>query len=276
MFAMVQGALSAYREFGSGPTVLLLHGLGASGESFLDVAEDLARDYHVVVPDLLGNGRSDKPPGDYGAQALARHQAELLSRIGATPVFALVGHSLGALVAVELCARLRDAGAVQKLCLIDPPPPGGFPLAALLAGFAAGSRGSALVQAILPTRLLARAWLRFLYADPKRLQPGVLDRYAKMAAARGSAAATVASIRAMGKLRLPTEVAPPTLLLWGAEDPIFPPSGAVEWQEKLPRSKTLILPACGHCGPEEAPRAVARALRDFFAEGESAQAATTH
>ncbi|MHB1844125.1 MAG: alpha/beta fold hydrolase [Deltaproteobacteria bacterium] len=276
MFATVQGSLTAYRDLGHGPTVVLLHGLGASGESFLEVAEELAPHYRVIAPDLLGNGRTDKPAGDYGAAALARHQAELLSTIGATPVHAVVGHSLGALVAVELCARLRDAGGVRRLCLIDPPPPGGFPIAAFLARLAGGRTSVALGQALLPTKLLARLWLRYLYADPKRLRPEVLDRYAELAAVRGSAAATVASLAAMGKLRLPTDVAPPTLLLWGEEDPVFPPSGAADWQERLRSSELLVLPACGHCAPEEAPRAVARGLLDFLAAEPPARAARVH
>jgi pimeloyl-ACP methyl ester carboxylesterase len=70
----------------------------------------------------------------------------------------------------------------------------------------------------------------------------------------------------MGKLDLPTASVGPALLVWGEEDPIFRPSGAAAWQERLPRAELVLLPACGHCPLEEAPAAVGLALESFLAK----------
>ena len=261
MFAIAQGLLTAYEDRGAGPTVLLLHGLGASGASFAGVARRLEGRYRLLVPDLMGHGRTDKPPGSYSPSALADHLCDLLRKLGVENVHGIVGHSLGGCVAVELSARLVG---LRRLCLVDPPPPAGAKLFAALAALSGGARLAAFGSAFLPNRRLARLWLRFLFADPSRLDERILDHYARGADARGSAAATVSALGSMAKLSLPLESAPRTLLLWGAEDPIFPPSTAAAWQRRLPLSELLVLPAVGHCPPEEAPAAVAAALLGFL------------
>jgi len=271
VFTLSQGHLTAYQDVGSGPAVVLLHGLGATGESFADVVEGLSPRHRLIVPDLLGNGRSAKPEIDYTPAALAQHVLGLLASVKAGPVRAVVGHSLGACVAVELATRLGEDVA---LCLIDPPPPQGSRLAALLARLAGNPRLADLGSAILPTRALAKLWLSYLFADPSRLDDRIVDRYAEAAASRGYAAATMSSIRGLGKLEMPDTARRPALLIWGAEDPIFPPSGARAWLSRLPRAELVVLPACGHCPLEEAPGAVTAALSVFLRslDGEAREA----
>jgi pimeloyl-ACP methyl ester carboxylesterase len=125
---------------------------------------------------------------------------------------------------------------------------------------------ASFTAAFLPHREIARLWLRFLFADPNRVDDRIIDSYARAAGSRGYAAATVSAIRAMGKLELPTSAVGPALLVWGEEDPIFRPKGAAAWQSKLPSAELLLLPACGHCPLEEAPAAVGVALEAFLAK----------
>ena len=263
MYTLAQGHLTAYQDVGSGPAIVLLHGLGATGESYDAIVDALAPRYRLIVPDLLGNGRSAKPVMDYTPAALAEHVLELLAAVQAGPVQAVVGHSLGACVAVELASRVGDQAA---LCLIDPPPPEGSRAAAVLARLAGSPRFADLGSALLPTRALAKLWLSYLFADPQRLDDRIIDRYAQAAASRGYAAATVSSIRGLGKLELPDAARRSALLVWGAEDPLFPPTGAQAWLARLPRASLTVLPACGHCPLEEAPGAVAAALSVFLRE----------
>lgn len=262
MFTISKGHLTAYQDVGSGPAIILLHGLGATGESFTPVVDALSPRFRLVVPDLLGNGRSAKPEIDYTPGVLAEHVEGLLEAIGARSVRAVVGHSLGACVAAELADRL---GPGTALCLIDPPPPQGSRLAALLARFAGSPHTANLTSGLLPTRAMAKLWLTFLFADPSRLDDAIVDRYAEAAMSRGYAGATVSSLRSLANLRLPASADRPVLLLWGAEDPIFRPSGADAWRRLFPRSSLSVLPACGHCPLEEAPGAVVAALSVFLA-----------
>ncbi len=260
MFAMARGLLTAYEDRGKGPAVVLLHGLGATGHAFDRVVEALEDRYRLIVPDLLGNGRTEKPEGDYSPAALAGHVADLLDRIGVGPLHAIAGHSLGAAVAIELAARRPGAG----LCLIDPPPPGGSRLVGLAASLAGGKVSIELGSLLVPTRWLTRRWLRFLFADPERLSEETIARYTEAALLPGYAYATVRSIRALGRLALPQPRVAGTLILWGEEDPIFPASGATAWLARFPAAEVVLLPACGHCPTEETPSAVAASLSAFL------------
>jgi pimeloyl-ACP methyl ester carboxylesterase len=102
----------------SAPPALLLHGLGVGGSVFQPFARRLLPHLAAVVPDLRGHGQSDSPLSAY---ALADHAADLVELISneLQPPVPVVGHSLGALVGLEL-ARLRP-DVVAWLALLDPP-----------------------------------------------------------------------------------------------------------------------------------------------------------
>jgi pimeloyl-ACP methyl ester carboxylesterase len=104
------------------PPVLLLHGLGVGGSIWQAFARRLLPDLAAVAPDLRGHGESDAPPTGYTPADYAGDLIELLTDADgeglAVPV-AVVGHSLGALVALELAATRPDL--VRWLVLLDPP-----------------------------------------------------------------------------------------------------------------------------------------------------------
>ena len=220
-FALVRGRLTAYRLLGSpgAPVVLLLHGLGAAGNAYDAVASRLAADYRLIVPDLLGSGRTAKPLIDYRPDELANHLDGLLKSLGVTDLAAVVGHSQGAAVAVELCSlRARQpATAIEKLVLIDPPPPAGVRWLRPVTGMPLGARSAEIFSALLPHRSLARLWLGFLFADRSRVTDHLLAGYTATSGGRGYAAATARALHSLARLQLPLEAAPSTLLLWGSE-----------------------------------------------------------
>ena len=109
------------RTLGSsgGPTLLLIHGLGASGEVWARLAERLAGRYRLLIPDLRGHGRS--PHSDrYRVDELADDVIDILDRHG-TERADVLGHSLGAMVAYRLAAKIPQR--VGRLVLEEPPPP---------------------------------------------------------------------------------------------------------------------------------------------------------
>jgi pimeloyl-ACP methyl ester carboxylesterase len=269
-FALVQGRLTAYRLLGpvEAPALLLLHGLGAAGSAWDAVAANLAADHRLVIPDLLGSGRTAKPLIEYRPDELAVHVAGLLEGLGISALAAAAGHSQGAAVAAELCSLWSKGGTrrVEKLVLVDPPPPAGVPWLRPVTRLPLGARSAEIFSALLPHRSLARLWLGFLYADRSRVTDEVLAEVGATSAGRGYAAATARALHSLARLDLHLEHAPPSLLLWGAEDRVFPPSLAREWERRLPNSRCAILPATGHCPHEEQPEAVAFAIREFLAQ----------
>jgi len=83
-----------YRVAGSGPPVVLIHGMVNSSRHWESVALRLADDYTVIAPDLIGHGDSATPRGDYSLGAHAAGIRDLLAAIGVDRA-TIVGHSLG-------------------------------------------------------------------------------------------------------------------------------------------------------------------------------------
>jgi pimeloyl-ACP methyl ester carboxylesterase len=101
-----------------GPPVLLLHGLGVSGSVLQPFARRLLPAFAAIVPDLRGHGDSDAPPDDYLPADYAADLAVLIDSDVEAPV-PVIGHSLGALVGMQLAATRPDL--VRWLVLLDPP-----------------------------------------------------------------------------------------------------------------------------------------------------------
>lgn len=108
-------------ESGEGEPVVLLHGLGQSGKKWEHLVAKLEGGrWRVIVPDLLGFGRSPKPQwGSYTAQEHAHAVMAALKRRGLKGAAVLVGHSMGCLVAVHIAATRPDL--VKRLVLYEPP-----------------------------------------------------------------------------------------------------------------------------------------------------------
>jgi pimeloyl-ACP methyl ester carboxylesterase len=111
-YRVIHGYRRAFRRLGSGPPLLLLHGIGVSSVTWLPVLPALAEHFTVIAPDLLGHGHSDKPRADYGIGAYACGMRDLLSVLDVEKA-TVVGHSLGGGVAMqfayqfpERCSRL--------------------------------------------------------------------------------------------------------------------------------------------------------------------------
>jgi pimeloyl-ACP methyl ester carboxylesterase len=109
------------RVGGTGPAVLLLHGFGDTGDMWVPLAEALARDHTVIVPDLRGMGLSSHPEGGYEKVAQARDLAGILGQLGFEQI-ALVTHDIGNMVGYAFAALFPQR--VMKWVVMDAPLPG--------------------------------------------------------------------------------------------------------------------------------------------------------
>ena len=93
-FRLVHGYRRAFRVAGSGPPLVLVHGIGDNSATWEAIIPALARRHLVIAPDLLGHGQSDKPRADYSVAAYANGVRDLLGVLGVQRA-TLLGHSLG-------------------------------------------------------------------------------------------------------------------------------------------------------------------------------------
>jgi pimeloyl-ACP methyl ester carboxylesterase len=114
-FRTIHGYRRAFRIAGSGPAILLIHGIGDNSTTWHTVQTMLAQRYTVIAPDLLGHGQSDKPRADYSVAAYANGMRDLLSVLDVDRV-TVVGHSLGGGVAMQFAYQFPQL--VDRLVLV--------------------------------------------------------------------------------------------------------------------------------------------------------------
>ncbi len=255
------GGLSWHvQEMGQGPTLLLLHGTGASTHSWRDLLPLLARDFHVVAPDLPGHGFTEAPERDrLSLPAMARGLTALLGKLGVEPE-GIVGHSAGAAIAMQMVLT----GAVAPSCLIS------------LNGALLPFKGVAsqlfpsvarlLVLNPLVPRLFAwragstEAVTQLLEGMGSRLDARGQDLYQRLFSNRVHVASTLGMManwdlealgRSFGRVDLPV------LLVVGAGDRAVPPSDARAVAARLPDARIETLPGAGHLVHEEKPADIA-------------------
>lgn len=115
-FATINGIELFYECIGAGEPLLLIHGLGSSGDDWAFQREDFARKHTLILPDLRGSGRSGKPSGAYTIQMFADDVWMLLDQLGIATT-AILGFSMGGAVAIEMA--LMHPSRVSKLILCN-------------------------------------------------------------------------------------------------------------------------------------------------------------
>ncbi|QDE99387.1 alpha/beta fold hydrolase [Myxococcus xanthus] len=254
-------------EAGAGPTVVLLHGRGGAASQWFTYLTVLARGHRVLAVDLPGFGMSSAPEGPLatGEDAAAFFTAPieaLLSQLAPGPV-AVVGHSLGGLVALELA--LRGRVPVERLALVDAMGLGPEMARKARLFFRAGPER--LARSLGPW-----AWAQMMPPPPTPLgeRLGALE-YELLTRPGASLDATRAFNRlvpVVGPVFHRAEklgaVTAPVLLVWGEHEDTLPVSIAEQAAQRLPQARLLRLDA-GHSPHQEHPERVLPELKAFLA-----------
>ncbi|HEY9229425.1 MAG TPA: alpha/beta hydrolase [Gemmatimonadaceae bacterium] len=268
-FLDLSGARIYYYAAGSrgvGEPVVFLHGFATSGHLWGDVVPLMPAGHRLVVADMLGHGRSDRPLGrGVDVRAHAERVVELLDQLRIERA-CLVGHGVGGGIAQSV--TIRHASRVSRLCLVDSVAFDRWPT---IEGRLA--RASLPVTRFLPPELLTgvlRRDLRRGYSDPARAARS-LDLYLRPFAGADGREALVAHIRALttdetrelgdqlGRITVPTVV------VWGQHDRVIPLWVGKRLQQAIPGATLEIVPGARHFTPEEAPRQVADAIERLLA-----------
>lgn len=271
-WAEVEGARMRFLHGGSGPPLVLIHGLLGYSFSWRFNLPALARRFTVYAPDLLGAGFSERVPGlDCSMTAIAGRLLQFLEGQGIES-FNLLGTSHGGAIAMTLAimAAERAPGSVRRLILVDPAHPWSRPRAGLirLLGHPAGA---ALFHRLLPVIKLTHGhYLRRMYGDPRRIPPGTLAGYMAPLKADSTYAYPLSIVSSwredMRRLKaaLPKIADIPTLLMWGGRDRVIAPSSAAQLQRQFRNCRLLVLEGVGHLPYEEVPEEFNRAVLEFL------------
>ncbi|MCW2532146.1 MAG: alpha/beta hydrolase [Blastococcus sp.] len=278
---VVHGHRRAFVRAGSGPALLLLHGIGNNCQTWSGVIDRLAETHTVIAPDLLGHGASDKPRGDYSIAAYANGMRDLLSVLDIEKA-TVVGHSLGGGIALQFAYQFPER--CERLALVGS---GG-----LGPELSAGLRAATLPGAELVLTALT------CVSGPLRMGFQGLNRIGRMAGwrrvrdlaeagdallalkdaearraflrtLRGVVDAHGQAVTALDRLYLANSI--PMLVIWGSRDPIVPALHAETVRRLVPTARIDVFQGAGHWPHLDDPDRFCDVLLDFMATTEPAQ-----
>lgn len=267
-FAELKGVRMRYFLGGSGPPLVLVHGLGGAASNWTELAPLLARRHRLLVPDLPGHGGSTALPAVAGLDPFADRVALVAEREGMLPA-PVVGHSLGGMVVLRLA--LRRPADVKALVLAG--------AAGLSTGNVVGRQLLSVVTSVRPGRLAARyrGWVsrsrllrRLVFgfvsvADPVGLTDEAVEGFLAAQLLHTDIDSAWQALRVDDPRQELEAVRCPVLVLWGAEDVQLPLDDAFEYTRRL-RARLRVIPGCGHLLIGERPDACAAAIEDFLGD----------
>jgi pimeloyl-ACP methyl ester carboxylesterase len=264
-FIDVDGIKIHYQEKGTGTPLILLHGYTSSTYSWKDVFDPLSEKYRVIALDLKGFGFSDKPDGDYTRRAQAELIIHFLDNLKIERAW-FCGNSMGGEISLNIA--LHNPNRVSGLILIDSggvKTAGGNSLAPAYIRLPVIGR---LLTALALTSdgLVRDGLLKSFYDDSKVTPERVAYYYRQLRGRNGQSAAVRARIQA-GEFPVEQDLGrinAPTLLIWGAEDEIYPLESGKKMHSLIKNSKLVVIEKCGHVPQEETPTRVLNEVTAFI------------
>ncbi len=254
---LVFGQKIQYVEAGSGPTVILLHGLGGSSQVWQFNIAALAEKYHVVVPDQIGFGKSDKPFVNYRIRTYVDFLDQFCKQLKIERA-TLVGNSMGGWIAAMFTASFPDR--VDKLVLED------------AAGYAPPKDFDTRVYwGLNPTTregmkvLLAKVFYSKAFQTDAFIDQSIA---ARLAAGDGYTINSVTESIVRGEDFLDDiakTIKRPTLIIWGRQDGLVPLAEGERFNKDIAGSKMIVIDQCGHVPNIEKPGEFNAAVLKFLA-----------
>jgi pimeloyl-ACP methyl ester carboxylesterase len=279
----LHGHRVCFRLEGEGPVVVLIHGITGRSDQWEPAIDHLAADHTVLAPDLLGHGESAKPRGDYSLGAYASGVRDVMVALGHDRA-TIVGHSLGGGIALQFAYQFPER--IERLVLVDSGGLGREVHPLLRASTLPGSEW--VMPWLMHARVLGAGEAIGRMLGVLKLQAGtdlaeVARGFASLndAEARDAFIATMRAVldpggqrvSALDRLYLTEDL--PSLLIWGANDPIIPVEHGRAAHDLMPGSRLELVDGVGHFPQLEQPYEFSRLLAGFIAATEPAELDTT-
>jgi len=260
-FATVFGAKIHYLEAGSGPVVILLHGLGGSVSNWAPTIGPLSQKYRVIAPDQIGFGKSDKPMLNYRVGTLVDFLDGFYKQVGVQKA-TLVGNSLGGFTAAAFA--LAHPEKVDKLVLVD------------AAGFTVtGDIDPRVLNGLNPsTRQQVKDLIGLIFYNKQAFSSdAAVDSFFASRVTAGDGYTIQRFIDSIGHNEDMLDgklgaIKQPTLIIWGREDGLTQLTMGQRFNKEIAGSQMLIIDKCGHVPQLEKAAEFNAGLMKFLAGSE--------
>ncbi len=272
----INGIEWRYLRAGSGPALLLVHGLMGYSWSWRFNLRELAQNFTVYAPDLPGTGFSQR--ADCLTGSLESDADGLISLTDALGVadFYLLGSSRGGGVAIVLAGLLAQRGLLHRMprMILCAPINPWSSFGRQRVRWLAAPLGRHFVIHVAPRlHSIMKMYHRDLYGDPARIAPGSIEGYEAGLVVPRSFHHLVRIMRGWHpdlrqiEATMPLLQELPTLLLWGSRDRVVYPSSASQLQDRLSNSTMLVMEGVGHLPYEELPMEFNQVVCEFLLRG---------
>ncbi len=271
---MPSGHRMHYHKVGSGPPLLLIHGLVAYSFSWRLNLPVLAPDFTCYAVDLLGMGDSERPKGiDVSPRAIAESLVAFMREQSSEP-WSVIGSSHGGGVAMWVERLAREAGIpLGRMVLVAPINPWSSH-GRVMAPVAAHPITTAIVLAsgfaYVPVR---RITFKRMYGDPQLVTKAAVEGYARPLRIEGTVAHCLALLKDWNRNVDELEevmrgIDTPTLLVWGTRDRLVYFSSAQRMLATIPGARLVTIEGAGHLPYEEQPGKFNAAVTAFLRDEE--------
>ena len=266
-WAQVSGGRLRYLVGGTGPPLVLVHGIAASSFSFRLSCEALMRSFRVFVPDLMNVGYSDRILGlDGSLGATAARMLEFLDQAGLEAAD-ILGSSHGGSVVMELAALAPER--FRRMVLVSPANPFAARYEAIIRFYLSAVGGAFMRACPFMPGWMWDYGIGRMYANPSRMPPATGIGYARPLRQPGTIRHILGSLKSFGddiealRPRLPAMRKIPTLIIWGDRDPVVEIESGYQLQLAL-GAEMAVIRDVGHLPYEETSEEFNRILLEYL------------
>ena len=242
-------------EGSSDRNLLLIHGLGASAERWEGVIPQFAKDYRVIVPDLIGFGLSDKPMIDYTTDYLSEFVSKFLAKIDVGPI-SIIGSSLGGQIAVDYSHN--NTSDVEKLVLVSPSGIMKHTTPAL----------DAYIMAALYPSVDSASHAFQLMSGRRNIDEKTINGFVKRMKLPNAKMAFMSTLLGLKDAEIISNklvsIKSPTMIVWGENDPVIPVKYAESFVSAINDCRFVKMLDCGHTPYVDNPDTFSNIVLEFL------------
>ena len=255
-FIEVEGNKIRYLETGHSKSALVLvHGLGASAERWNNVIPYLEKEYHLIVPDLIGFGYSDKPLVDYTTDFFSEFLKKFLESLGVVQPN-IIGSSLGGQVTAEYASKNSN---IEKLILVSP---------SGIMKQTTPALDAYIMAALYPNETNAKNAFEMMEGSGIEADSSIVSAFIERMKLPNAKMAFMSTILGLKNAEIITSklktINVPTLIIWGSKDPVIPINHADGFVSSIKDCRFYRMDGCGHTPYVQDPKPFAKIVLDFL------------